>query len=137
MTYLMILVLFGNASSDTLLLQTKTPNQDNYTKKVLINGLVGIGFGVGTGVFYTLGNNAFEDYEDSDSIRTSLDNWNKTKLYDNLRNVCAVGAAIFTLRALYYQLKHVKASKSSKNTPILDFQYSCRDKWSLGIKTVF
>jgi hypothetical protein len=137
MTYFMIFVLCLSVSADSLGTETDLVKQKSYTKQVLLNGLVGIGFGVGTGIFHTMGRSSYEDYIYSDSIKTALDNWNKTKCYDNLRNVCAVGALLFTLRAVYFQLKNVKASKSTKHTPALDFQYSYHNKWSLGIKTIF
>jgi hypothetical protein len=137
MVHLLIFIFCLNTSADSLIQETAPVNQKSYTKQVLINGLVGIGFGVSTGIFHALGKNSYNEYLLSDSIRTALDSWNKTKRYDNIRNVCAVGAFIFTLRALYFQLKHVKASRSTKHTPTLDFQYSFRNKWTLGIKTIF
>jgi hypothetical protein len=136
MTHLLIFVFCFNTSADTLIQQANVVKPKSYTKQVLLNGFVGIGFGIGTGIFHTLGKKAYEDYIYSDSIRSSIENWDKTIRYDNLRNICAVGAVVFTLRALYYQLKHVKASKSAKHTPTFDFQYSYRNKLSLGIKTI-
>lgn len=137
MIYLLFFVLCLNTSTDTSIQQADVVNPRNYTKQVLINGLVGIGFAVGTGVFYIMGEDAHDHYKESDSIRTALDNWDKMKVYDNLRNACAIGALVFTVRAVYYQLKNVKASKSTKYKPTLDIKYAYQNKWSLGIKTVF
>lgn len=137
MIYFLAVILCINASEDTSHKEAAIVKPKSYTKQVLLNGLVGIGFGISTGIFYRMGENAHDDYKESDSIRTALDNWNKTKLYDNLRNVCAVGALIFTARAVYYQLKHVKAARSAKYTPIFDLHYAHQNKWSLGIKAIF
>jgi hypothetical protein len=134
MIYIIIFVFCTNTPVDSLILQTNISEKESYTKQILLNGIVGISFGIGTGVFYRMGNNAYDEYEKSTSTKSALDNWNKTKVYDNLRNVCAVGALFFTIRAVYYQLKNIKASKSTNFTPVLDFQYCCRNKWSLGLK---
>ena len=137
MIYILPFVLSLYISNDTSIEATNIATPKSYTKQVLLNGLIGIGFGVSTDIFYTMGENAHDRYKESDSIRTTLDNWDKTRLYDNLRNVCAVGALFFTVRAVYYQLKHVKAARSAKYTPKLDLQYSYQNKWSLGVKSIF
>jgi len=134
MIYILFFTVCINTSVDSLGPQINIPEKERYTKQILLNGIVGISFGIGTGVFYRMGNNAYDEYEKSTSTKSALDNWNKTKVYDNLRNVCAVGALFFTIRAVYYQLKNIKASKSTNLMPTLDFQCCYRNKWSLGLK---
>lgn len=134
MAYILFITICINTSVDSIDSQIDIAEKESYTKQILLNGIVGIGFGIGTGIFYRKGNNAYDEYEKSTSTKSALDNWNKTKVYDNLRNVCAVGALFFTIRAVYYQLKNIKASKSTNFMPTLDFQYCYRNKWSLGLK---
>ncbi|MBA7520904.1 hypothetical protein ES705_13004 [subsurface metagenome] len=64
----------------------------------------------------------------------ALDNWDKVRLYDGVRNVCAAGALIFIFRAVYYQLKNVKSSKSTSFVPVMDFQLTNNGKLILGIQ---
>jgi hypothetical protein len=134
MTSLLIIILCLNLSDDSLIVQSNIKNaKKNYSKQILVNGLIGIGFGISTGIFYKKGADAFEDYKESTSARSALENWNKTMLYDNLRNICAVGTVIFTLRAVYYQIKNIKASKAARHI-IIDFNYCRSGKWSFGLE---
>ncbi len=134
MAYILFFTICINTSVDSIHPQIDIPEKESYTKRILLNGIVGISFGIGTVIFYRKGNSAYDEYEKSTTTKSALENWNKTKVYDNLRNVCAVGALFFTIRAVYYQLKSIKASKSTSFMPTLDFQYCYRNKWSLGLK---
>ncbi len=133
MTLCVIILFCVNLSVDSLIQETPVPRK-NYTKQVLINGIIGIGFGIGAGVFYAKSNDVYEDYKKSTIMVDALDNWDKVRLYDGVRNVCAAGALIFIFRAVYYQLKNVKSSKSTSFVPVMDFQLTNNGKLILGIQ---
>lgn len=123
-----------NFNSNDSLIKTPAPLKKSYTKQVVVNTILGIGFGGGAAVFYTLGNKAYEDYKESRTIKSTMDNWNKVILYDNIRNLCVAGAVIFISRAVYYQLKQVKSSMSTGFVPVIDLPYTNNYKWTAGIK---
>ncbi len=106
----------------------------SYAKQVLTNVLITAGFTVGTGIFYTLGNNAYEDYKESDDMKSALKNWDKTMFYDKARNICALGALLFLTRALYYQFKNVKRPSSSQGfEPVIDLRYTGQTEFIFGL----
>ena len=133
---LLICILLSSANDS--LPQVESSATRSYSKQILINGIIGVGFTIGAGVFYTKGNGAYEEYEKSESMGSALENWDKVQLYDNVRNVCAIGALLFFGRALYYQLKNVKVS-SSRSEPvnglhlIIDIEYVHQPKLLIGM----
>src|SRR4030042_2289857 len=127
----MIIVLCMQNVSDSLPLEPKISR--NYTKHVLINGVIGIGFGSAAVFFHVKGNNAYEDYNQSETIIDALNNWHKTETYDIIRNACAVGGAVFLIRAVVFQLKNVKAKMNSQLNfePVIDYEYAPTPKFFL------
>ena len=112
----------------------------SYTKQVLINTFVGLGFTVSAGIFYKKGNTAYEEYEESETMKSALENWDNVELYDNMRNVCALGALVFLGRAIYYQLKNVRVSSSTHSLqeeqdfrPMIDFVYTNQPRVIIGV----
>lgn len=101
MTLCVIILFCVNLSIDSLIQEKPVP-RESYTKQVLINGFIGVAFSVGTGVFYAKGNAAYDNYKTSTTMSAAVDNWDKVRLYDGIRNVCAVGAVLFIFRSLYY-----------------------------------
>ena len=132
MTALLVIFIFASSVNDSI--APVKPVKVSYAKQVWINGLIFVGCAVGTGVFYRMGNTAYEEYKESETIRSALDNYDKARLYDNVRNVFAVGAVVFLSRALYYQIKNVKASKSYSYTPVIDIEYTYYPKLVFGIQ---
>ena len=128
-----IFILCINASMDSLMQEPLAPKK-SYTNQVLINGIIGMSLGVGTGIFYTMGNKAYDEYKESMTMQSALDNWEKVRLFDNIRNVCAVGALAFILRAVYYQFKNIKSSQSESLTPVINLHYANCKKWVVGIQ---
>jgi len=133
MTLSILFLSFVTLTGDSL--SPKSPVSTNrYTKQTLTNAVLGLGFGIGGGVFYTLGNKAYEDYKSSKTMRSTQENWNKMVLYDNFRNICVAGAIIFTTRAVYYQLKQIKSTRALGFTPIIDIQYADNYRLNISIK---
>ncbi len=128
-----IIILCIQNATDNLV--SEPTAKKNYTKQVLINGVIGIGFGSAAVFFHVKGNNAYENYEQSNTFTEALDNWNKTITYDIIRDACAVGGAVFLIRALVFQLKNVKTKMSSqlKFDPTIDYEFSPGLKISFGI----
>jgi hypothetical protein len=56
------------------------------------------------------------------------------QLYDNVRNVFAVGALVFVARAIYYQVKRAQVRRSVSISPVLDFQYANTPKIIVGLR---
>lgn len=108
----------------------------NYSKQVLINGIIGLGFTVGAGVLHTMGNSAYEKYKESGTMKSAVENWDKVKLYDNIRNVCAIGALAFLSRAIYYQLKNITQTQSSSYRPVIDLRYAEQPKIIIGVNKI-
>jgi hypothetical protein len=108
-----------------------------YTKQVIINGIIGVGFTATATVFYIKGNDAYDNYLLSDSLVEATAAWNKVQTYDTIRNVCAVGAALFLARALYYQFKNIKVYRSARITPILNFDAAYCSRINVGLESRF
>lgn len=132
MTGLLIICIFASSVNDSI--APVRPARVSYTKQVWINGLVFVGCAVGTGVFYSMGNSAYEEYKESETIKSALENYDKAQLYDNFRNVFAVGAVVFLARAVYYQIKNVKASKSYGFAPVIDIECTSCPKLIFGVQ---
>jgi hypothetical protein len=132
MTALLVICIFASSVNDTI--APVRPTRVSYSKQVWINGLIFVGCAIGTGVFYRMGDSAYEEYQDSETIRSALENYDKAQLYDNIRNLFAVGAVVFLSRAVYYQIKNVKASKSYSYTPVIEIECTCHPKLVFGIQ---
>jgi hypothetical protein len=126
----MIIVMLVSQPSDTLPVQGACTT--SYTRQIVINGAIGALFGASAAIFYTLGNRAYENYRTDTTITQAAADWSRVEFYDNARNVCGVGSAVFILRAVYYQVKQAKASRTTGIAPRLDYHYAER-KLSLGI----
>lgn len=132
-----IIILCCAASLADSVEQVDLPPHPTYTKQVITNGIIGIGFTATATVFYMKGNDAYDTYLLSDSLVEATDNWQKVQTYDMVRNVCAIGAAIFLARAIYYQFKNIKAHRSAGVTPVLNIDGAYYSKVNLGIEGRF
>jgi hypothetical protein len=135
--YLLIFTLISSVN-DTMT-QIETDVQKSYGKQILISSIIGFSFTLGMGYFYMKGNDAYEEYKQSETMKAALDNWDRVQLYDNIRNVCAVGAVIFLGRAIYYQFRSVSESSSSSYKPlhnvqpVIELKYNYQPKVILGV----
>jgi hypothetical protein len=111
----------------------------SYSKQVIINGFLSAGLGITAGICHIKGNDAYTDYQNSTTAAQAIDNWDKTKLYDNMRNICTAGAVFFAARTLYYHIKNrkIKKAEGPKPSPLLDFKYIDTSKWVLCIQKAF
>jgi hypothetical protein len=134
MPYCIILILVFNQADDTLSKPAATEPFRSYNKEIIINGSVGLGFGIGSGVFFLLGNKAYENYKRSGSMKSASEYFNQSVAYDNARNICAVGAVFFLARAFYYQLKSARSGKTAGAGPALDIAMPEYAKLQLGFR---
>ena len=108
--------------------------KSKYSRQVLVNSILGFGCTLGMGIFYTKGNDAYEDYKNSESMSTAVEAWDRVKINDAARNVCAVGAVFFFARALYYQVKRMSISKSKAFSPVFDIHCAYGPKMTIGLQ---
>jgi hypothetical protein len=133
MLYLLLVVFTFNQGDS--LSAIPVPVRKSYTSQVTINGIIGLGFGVGTSAFYFMGDKAYEHYRDSGSMKNANAYYNKAMTYDYARDLCAVGAIFFLARALYYQLKNARAKTVQGYKPSFDFNTVGFSKVKFGLKT--
>jgi len=133
---LVVLLCAGEATADSAASSPRAP-APNYTSRIIVNGAIGIGFGIGAFVLNSLGNKAYEDYKKSGTIQDAAENYDRAADYDNLRNICAVGATFFIVRALYYQLKSTKSQSEVEPALKLDLEGKADGSIQLCIKRIF
>jgi hypothetical protein len=133
----LLILCFINLSNDSLEIDQQILPKTHSTQ-IVINGFLSAGLGITAGIFHIRGNDAYTDYQNSVTVAEAVENWERTKLNDNVRNICAAGAVFFTARTLYYYIKnkHEEKSKKTKPVPLLDFKYIDTSKWVLCIKKV-
>lgn len=133
MPYCILLVLLLNQTGDTLVnLSVAKPR--SYSKEIIVNATVGLGFGIGSGAFYLLGNKAYDNYKRSGSMKAANEYYNQTVMYDNARNVCFLGTVFFLARAVYYQFKNTRSDKTAGVRPTLDIEMPEYAKVQLGLR---
>lgn len=108
--------------------------QSKYSHQVLISSILGFTCTLGMGVFYARGNDAYEDYKNSQNMSAAIEAWDRVKINDTARNVFAVGAVFFIARALYYQVKRASLSKLKAFAPVLEMRYTCGPKMLIGLQ---
>jgi hypothetical protein len=107
--------------------------QKRYGRQVLVNAILGFTCTIGMGVFHVKGNNAYEDYENSQSMRTAVEAWDKVIMNDTARNVFAVGTVFFLTRAVYYHIKRIRLKRSAVSA-VFDVRYVGGPKVSIGLQ---
>lgn len=134
----LLILCFLNLANDSLIVNNER-SKENYSTQLIINGFLSAGFGITAGIFHVRGNAAYTDYQNSTTIVEAVDNWERTELNDNVRNICAAGAIFFAARTLYYHIKNrqAKKTKAPKPLPLLEFKYIDTSKWVLSIQKAF
>jgi len=135
MTNCLLMLCLVNLSNDSLEVNQHVLPKTHSTQ-IVVNVFLSVGFGITAGIFHTKGNAAYTDYQNSRTITEAVDNWERTKLYDNVRNICAAGAVFFAARTLYYHIKNRQGRKikAPKSSPLIDFKYIDTSKWALCIQ---
>lgn len=135
MIHCLLILCFINVSDDSLEVNQQVLPK-THSKQVIINSLISAGLGITAGIFQIKGNDAYTDYQNSKTIAEAVDNWERTELYDGVRNICAAGAVFFAARTLYYHIKNrqTKNSDIPKSLPLLNFKYIDTSKWVLCIQ---
>jgi hypothetical protein len=87
------------------------------------------------GIFYAKGNDAYEDYKNSQSMTAAIEAWDRVEASDAARNIFAVGAAVFLARAVYFQIKRASVSKKISLSPVIDVRYAYQPKLIIGLET--
>ena len=131
----LLMLCLININNDSLEVDQKALPK-TYSTQIIINGFLSAGLGISAGIFHIRSNDAYTDYKNSTTVAEAVDNWERTKLNDNVRNICAVGAVFFTARTLYYHIRNRQEKKceTPKSLPFLDFKYIDTSKWVLCIQ---
>jgi len=132
MIQLLVALTLVSAASDTVS-NTDGVNSD-HSRKVLINTLLGVTCIGGMAVCHLKANDAYDAYQESETMSSALEAWGRVQRYDNIRNVLAIGAVVFVARAVYYQLKDAGPRSSTGVSPVIDFRYTRNPKVVLGVE---
>ncbi|MGB3341196.1 MAG: hypothetical protein WBB37_06915 [bacterium] len=137
MTQCLLLLCLINLSNDSLEIDQHVLPK-THSKQIVVNAFLSTGLGITAGIFHVRGNDAYTDYRNSTTVAEAVENWEKTKLNDNVRNICAAGAVFFAVRTIYYHVKNRKNKKPDgpKSSTRLDFRYIDTSKWVLCIQKV-
>jgi len=131
MIQLILALAMVSASQDTI--SARAMIQQNYSRKVLINSIAGFACTIGMGIFHAKGNDAYEEYKNSQSISAATEAWDRVTTNDTARNIFAVGAAFFLVRAVYYQIKRASVPEAAFS-PVIDVRYSLQPKFLVGFE---
>ncbi|HEX7318871.1 MAG TPA: hypothetical protein VF399_00750 [bacterium] len=133
--YLLLLSMISQGAIDSVpMAPAPASARKSYTAQILVNGIIGLGFGTGAAVFYMKSGSSYDAYLKSDSLCEATDYYNNTVFYDNLRNICAGGAVLFLAQALYYQLKSVRTKTASRPAPEIDLGMSEKNKYFICLR---
>jgi hypothetical protein len=135
MAQCMLILCFFNLNNDSLQVDQRVLRK-THSRQVIINGFLSAGLGITAGIFHLRGNHAYTDYQNSTTVAEAVENWERTKLNDNVRNICAGGAVLFAARTLYYHIKNrqTKQSDALKSPSLFDFKYIDTSKWVFCIQ---
>ena len=132
MTQLIVALALVSTPQDSM--PSRETIQNRYSRQVLINSVLGFTCTLGMGIFYAKGNDAYEDYKNSQSINAAIEAWDRVKTNDTARNMFAVGAAFFLARAVYYQIKRASVPEAASFSPVIEVHYACQPKIILGLQ---
>jgi hypothetical protein len=132
MTYVLLVLTLVSTTPDSSIDVTRMSS--SYSRKVLVSTLLGAACVGGMAIFHVRANDAYDEYQSSESMSSAIESWDKVQRYDNIRNAFGVGAVIFITRAIYYQIKRSKLYRSSHILPMLDLRYAGNSKMMVGIK---
>lgn len=131
MTYLVFYILIQIPGDSIIPEQGRV--EKSYTKDVIINAGIGLGFGLGAYYCKNNADKAYAEYKSASTMKKTVEQWNRVVLYDKLMVFLGVGSAVFWGRAVYYQLKNVRKTQLGKIIPELDIKYTDNNKLVLGI----
>ena len=132
MTQLIVALALVSAAQDSI--PSPEALRSKYSRQVLINSVLGFTCTIGMGIFHAKGNDAYEDYKNSQSINAAIQAWDRVKTNDTARNIFAVGAAFFLARAIYYQVKRASVPKATSFSPVIEVHYAYQPKIVLGLQ---
>lgn len=105
----------------------------SYTKDIIISAGLGVVLGMGAYVCHNKAELAYDAYKSDSTLKQTVNDWNTVVKYDTYKNILGIGSILCIGRAVYYQLKSVKASKNAY-LPKLDIRYAHNNKITFGIK---
>jgi len=132
MGYVILILSFAQLSGDSIVPE-QVMVKKSYTKDVIINAGIGLGFGLGAYYCKNTADKAYDEYRNASTMKKTVEQWNRVVLYDKLTVFLGAGSAVFFVRAVYYQLKNVRQTRLSKKMPELDIRYTDDNKLILGI----
>jgi hypothetical protein len=132
MLQLLVALMLVSAATDT----TSATDRfgEGHSREVLISTLIGVACIGGMAVYHMKANDAYDAYLESETMSSALEEWDRVRRYDNIRNILAIGAVAFVARAVYYQLKPTVQRSSTGIKPLIDFQYARNSKLILGLE---
>ncbi len=132
MGYFILILSFAQLSNDSIVPE-QVMVKKSYTKNVIINAGIGLGFGLGAYYCKNTADKAYDEYKKASTMKKTVEQWNRVVLYDKLTVFFGAGSAVFFLRAVYYQLKNVRQTKLGVKMPELDIRYTDNNKLIFGI----
>jgi hypothetical protein len=132
MMQLIVALALISASQDSM--PSREMIQSRYSRQVLVNSILGFTCTIGMGIFYAKGNDAYEDYKNSQSMSGAIEAWDRVRTNDTARNIFAVGAAFFLARAVYCQIKRANVPKTSSFSPVIDVRCAYQPKLIIGLQ---
>lgn len=127
-----ILILYLLQMPSDSILAGQSVVKKSYTKDVIINAGIGLGFGLGAYYCKNTADKAYDAYKSANTMRKTVEQWNRVVLYDKLTVFFGVGSAVFFTRAVYYQIKNVRQTKIGQLIPNLELRYAENNKLILG-----
>uniref|UniRef100_A0A7C6EGP4 Uncharacterized protein n=1 Tax=candidate division WOR-3 bacterium TaxID=2052148 RepID=A0A7C6EGP4_UNCW3 len=132
MDYFILILSFVQLSGDSIVPE-QVMVRKSYTKDVIINAGIGLGFGLGAYYCKNTADKAYDEYKTANTMKKTVEQWNRVVLYDKLTVFFGAGSAVFFVRAIYYQLKNVRQTQMGVKMPELDIRYTDNNKLMLGI----
>ncbi len=135
MIQLVVSIILVSVMADTTVTGDKVVK--DHSRKVLVSTLIGSACIGVMGICHLKANNAYDAYLGSETMSSALEEWDRVRHYDNMRNIFAIGAVVFIARAVYYQFRQGSIKRSSNFRPRVDLQYACNSRVVVGVEKGF
>ncbi len=133
MVHFILITTIISVSGDSLNLSPSSAHK-SYTKDIIISAGLGVALGAGAYFCHNKAESAYEEYKSDTTMKQTVKDWNTIVKYEGYRNVPGVDAMLFIGRAVYYQLKNVRGSRTTSYLPGLEVRYAHNNKLIVGIK---
>ncbi|UCD20183.1 MAG: hypothetical protein JSU64_03330 [candidate division WOR-3 bacterium] len=135
MIQLVVSIILVSATADTTVTGDEVAH--DHSRKVLVSTLIGSACIGAMGICHLKANDAYDAYLGSETMSSALEEWDRVRHYDNMRNILAIGAVVFIARAVYYQFRQNSVERSTNFRPRVDLQYACNSRVIVGFEKGF